>query len=201
MAWALNAAPERDCRLVQQVLNGHAEAFDELLAPYRRKLLLLIVRVVKNPCDADDVLQDALLRIYRGLHNFRGDACFYTWSYRIALNCALAFLARRNRMLADASHAQEGYRDGAWEASASDDPENVLAGKQMATIVDAALESMRPEYKAAIELREFEGLSYHEIADAMVCPVGTVKSRISSARSAIAHQLKQQGVLGHGRGL
>ena len=196
----MNAAAERDCRLVEQVLKGRPDAFDALMAPYRRKLLSLILRVVKHPTDADDVLQDALLRIYRGLHNFRGDACFYTWSYRVALNSALAFLSRRNRMLADASEAQEGYRDGAWEACASDDPENVLAGKQMASIVGAALESMRPEYKTAIELREFEGLSYHEIADAMVCPVGTVKSRISSARSAIANQLKQRGVWPQDRG-
>lgn len=191
----MNNAAERDWQLVELIKSGQTDAFNELLMPYMRKLSLLILQVVKNPYDADDVLQDALLRIYRGLKNFRGDASFYTWSYRIALNSALRFLSRRRQQLADEPRGDTGYPSGGWESTVNDDPANVLAGKQMAIIVGTALESMRPEFKTAIVLREFEGLSYHEIADAMVCPVGTVKSRISSARMAIARLLRQQGAL------
>ena len=186
---------ERDRQLIERLHGGRTEAFDELLAPYMRKLFALVSHVVKNPYDADDAMQDALLRIYRGLENFRGDADFYTWSYRIALNSALSLLSRRRRMSVEEYGEDNGCDDGASSASTSDDPEHLLAGKQMAMIVCAALESMRVEYKTAITLRELEGLSYHEIAETMVCPVGTVKSRISSARTAIAQSLRRRGAL------
>lgn len=185
--------PAHELRLVERILHGETWLFDQLVKPYRRRTLVHIARVVGNHSDADDVLQDSLIRVYRALRSFRGDACFSTWMYRIALNCALAFIARKRQASTNAPGAQGGYRPGEWEVSECDDPENIVIGKQMAATVDAALESMRPEFRKAILLHEMDGMSYHEIADAMLCPVGTVRSRISSARSAIAQKLKVHG--------
>ena len=185
---------ELESRLLERIQQGDTRAFGELVAPYQHKLIMQIMRIVKNQSDADDVMQEALIRAYRGLKNFRRDACFHTWLYRIATNCALE-LARRKRQRIDAPGPEMEPQEGAWEACSSDDPEELMCGKQMAETVGAALESMCPEFKTAIVLREFEGLSYHEIADAMVCPVGTVKSRISSARFAIAAKLRLDGFM------
>ncbi|MBC7684901.1 MAG: sigma-70 family RNA polymerase sigma factor [Bdellovibrionales bacterium] len=186
---------EKDRLLVERIKNGETLAFDRLVAPYRRRLQLQIVRIVKDQSDAEDVLQETLIRAYRGIRNFRGEASFYTWIFRIAFNCAIAFVTRRRQMLEASPGSESGYRSGAWEASGCEGPEELACGKQMAATVGAALESMRPEFKAAIMLREFDGMSYGEIAGVMLCPLGTVKSRISSARQAIALQLQQEGFL------
>ena len=185
--------PAPELRLIERIVDGETWLFDSLVKPYRRRTLVHIERVVGNHSDADDVLQDTLIRVYQALRNFRGDACFSTWLYRIAFNCALAFLARKRQALANAPLAAGLYRPLEWEACECDDPESIIIGKQMAATVDAALASMRPEFRKAILLHEMEGMSYHEIADAMLCPVGTVRSRISSARSAIAQKLKVNG--------
>lgn len=186
----MNAA-DREAQLIALVQLGDAAAFAGLVAPHRRKLLLHIMRIVSNPSDADDVLQETMVKAYSGLKTFRGEAGFFTWIYRIALNCALRHVARKGRLAQTEADSESAlYR---WDAAELEDPETVFIGKQMAATVDAALDAMLPEYKTAIVLREFEGLSYHEIADAMVCPVGTVKSRISVARAMIANTLKQRG--------
>lgn len=187
------APGERDLQLVERIRQGETYLFGELMAPYRRKLMLHVLRIVKHQGDADDVVQDTLIRAYRGLKNFRGDACFYTWLCRIAINSSLAFIAQRKRLQANSYLPELEVGEASWEASPCDDPEQIMSGKQMVATVGAALEAMHPEYKTAILMREFEGLSYHEIAAAMLCPVGTVKSRISSARSAIANKLKLDG--------
>lgn len=184
----------REAQLIAQVQQGASEQFAALVAPHQRKLLLHIMRVVNNPTDADDVLQETLFKAYSGLGTFRGEAGFFTWIYRIAMNCALRHVARKGRVAqteADSEPAGNG-----WPMTDLEDPETVFIGKEMAATVDAALDAMLPEYKTAIVLREFEGLSYHAIADAMVCPVGTVKSRISVARAMIASSLKKRG-FGH----
>jgi RNA polymerase sigma-70 factor (ECF subfamily) len=156
-----------------------------------------VLQIVKSPGDADDVMQDALLRAYRAMPKFRGDALFSTWLFRIATNSALACLASRKRTDARSTGWTPRENDEL-EPSLCDDPEQIMFGKQMAASVGAALDAMHPEFKTAVVLREFEGLSYHEIADAMVCPVGTVKSRISSARNAIAARLQHEGFLAAG---
>lgn len=189
------AAGERDLQLVERIRQGDTYVFGELMAPYRRKLFLHVLRIVKHHGDADDVVQDTMIRAYRGLKNFRGEACFYTWLCRIAINSALAFIAQRKRLQAGACFAELEQGHASFEASACDDPEQIMFGQQMLATVGAALESMLPEYKTAILMRELDGLSYDEIAAAMVCPVGTVKSRISSARSAIASKLKLAGFM------
>lgn len=184
---------ERDLALLERLRRGESRAFDELVLPYRRGLFLHVLHVVKDPNDAADIMQDAMVSVFRGVGSFRGDCCVYTWMYRIAINSAFKFLARRKRRMA-ADVAEDARQGGDTpEFSHAADPANVLAGKQMAEIVEAALEAMRPEYKKAIVLWELDGLSYSQIADVMVCPVGTVKSRISSARQVIATKLRRGG--------
>jgi RNA polymerase sigma-70 factor (ECF subfamily) len=192
---------ENEWQLVERTLGGDTYAFDTLVAPYRRRLHSHILQIVKDPSDAEDLLQDTLIRIYRGLRNYRGDASFYTWTFRIAVNCAITFVAHRRRHLEEPMPNDVVSAYGTSErAPVCDDPETIVSGMQMVETVGAALDSMCPEFKTAILLREFDGMSYHEIADAMVCPVGTVRSRISSARQAIARHLQQQGYLFTSRG-
>lgn len=180
-------------QLLERVRQGDKGAFRALLAPHTRKLYLVILRIVRNSSDADDVMQDALLCAYRGLKSFRGEAGFSTWLYRIGTNSALAFLAQRRRLQNEASGAGWDWRGGAVQASPSDDPEQMMIGQQLLAAIGSALDAMHPEYRTAIVLREFEGLSYDEIATAMVCPLGTVRSRIANARTAIGHQLTSKG--------
>lgn len=174
-------------------------AFRELLAPYERKLHAQVLRIVKDFSDADDAMQETRIRLYRGIRSFRGDACLYTWMYRVATNVALAMLRRRKRRLPDHGQAEVPVANVAHETDTWGDPERILAGKQMLTALGHALDSLSPEFKRAITLREFDGLSYDEIADTMVCPVGTVKSRISSARSAIVLSFKRAGYIPAGK--
>jgi RNA polymerase sigma-70 factor, ECF subfamily len=190
---------ERDDILLDAVRRGEAGAFGPLVARHRHKLFLRILCIVQNHDDAEDVLQETLIRAYRGAARFRGDAGFYTWLYRIATNCALEMLSRRKRLIPERPSSVPDDLEIGWLAPAWDDPEQVLCGVQMVAAVGAALDAMLPEFRTAILLREIDGLSYHEIADAMLCPVGTVKSRISSARSAIATKLRSNGfpAVGH----
>jgi RNA polymerase sigma-70 factor, ECF subfamily len=191
----MTSTPERDHALIDRIRCGDTAAFDELIGPYRNMLRSHISRIVGDPADSEDVLQDALIRAYRGLQGFRGDSCFYTWVFRIALNCAFAFLSRRARASSDIRSAAASIYHEEWEASVCDCPEEVISGKQMAAIMDATLASMHPECRAAILQREFDGCSYSEIAHNMDCPVGTVRSRISRARDTIAQRLNRRGFL------
>jgi RNA polymerase sigma-70 factor, ECF subfamily len=189
----MTTTPERDLALIERIRCGDTAAFDELIGPYRSMLRSHISRVVGDPADSEDVLQDTLIRAYRGLKGFRGDAGFYTWVFRIAINCAFAFMARRARASSDIRSAATSIYHEEWEASVCDCPEEVISGKQMAAIMDATLASMHPECRSAILQREFDGYSYSEIAHNMDCPVGTVRSRISRARHAIAEKLNRRG--------
>ncbi|HEX8614463.1 MAG TPA: sigma-70 family RNA polymerase sigma factor [Telluria sp.] len=186
-------AREGELELIEAVLRGEPQAFDTLVAPYRRRLFLLALKIMRDPDDAEDVVQDTLILVYGALGTFRADACFFTWMFRIAYNCALGALARRKRHLPDEPEAPAGSRGAEWEVCESADPEMALAGKQMAAAMDAALDAMVPEHKTAILLHQIAGLSYGQIAATMLCPVGTVRSRISSARIAIAGKLKLRG--------
>ena len=189
----MTSTPARDLELINRIRCGDTAAFDELIGPYQNVLRSHIARVVVDPADSEDVLQDTLLRAYRGLKGFRGDSCFYTWVFRIALNCAFAFMNRRARVWSDIRSAAASIYHEEWEASVCDCPEEVISGKQMAAIMDATLASMHPECRTAILQREFEGFSYNEIAHNMDCPVGTVRSRISRARHVIALRLSRRG--------
>jgi RNA polymerase sigma-70 factor (ECF subfamily) len=175
--------------LIDQVRNGNSVAFDALVKPHWRRLFLMIRRVLRDDSEAEDVMQEALIRIFRALGGYRGDASFYTWMFRIAFNCAIDFAARKKKMMTIPLAVVEPD----WEGSDGQSPENVIIGKQMAVAVSDVLERMHPECKEAILLHQVEGLSYGQISDMMECPVGTVRSRIFRARDLIASKLRQRG--------
>ncbi len=191
----MTATRPHESTLIERARRGDSYAFAQLLAPYRRRLLAHILSIVANPTDADDAMQETLICIFRGLSKFRGDACFYTWAYRIAHNCGLTF--RRRRACVETHEESHEHR---FHEPFSEDhgPEHLLRGTQMAAAVDHVLASMNPEFHKAIALHEFEGLSYQEVATAMICPVGTVKSRISKARSEIVARLRRSGYIAPG---
>lgn len=174
--------PDRE--LVERARAGERAAFDLLVERYQRRLLRLVLRLLRDQAEAEDVVQETFLRAYRALPRFRGDAAFYTWLYRIALNGARNTILRRRQRAAPApSQLPAPVRE-------IGTPESMLLSKQVMQTIDAALEALPLELRTAIVLREIEGLSYEEIAQIMECPLGTVRSRIFRAREAIARRLR-----------
>ena len=186
-------AQEDDQQLVLRVQRGDKRAFDLLVLKYQHKILGLVVRFVHDSHEAQDVAQEAFIKAYRALGNFRGDSAFYTWLYRIGINTAKNYLVTQGRRAptsteADAEEA-ETFDDGEHLRDINT-PESMLATKQIAETVNVAMEALPDELRMAITLREIEGLSYDEIAEVMGCPIGTVRSRIFRAREAIAEKLR-----------
>ena len=182
-----------DQQLVERAQRGDKHAFELLVAKYQRRLLRLISRLVRDPAEAEDVAQEAFIKAYRALPQFRGDAAFYTWLYRIGVNTAKNFLVSNGRKAPtstekDAAEA-ETFED-AGQLRDINTPESVLMSRQVAEAVNAAMERLPEELCTAVTLREIEGLSYDEIAEVMNCPIGTVRSRIFRAREAIAAELR-----------
>jgi len=182
---------ELDLALVQRVQQGHKPAFDLLVKKYQSRILALIHRFVRDRHEAEDVAQETFIRAYKALVNFRGDAAFYTWLYRIAINTAKNHLVARGRRvpdsdvdLADAEHFDDGnaLRD-------NDTPEGGALSSELEQAVHKAIASLPQELKTALMLREFDGLSYEDIAEIMRCPVGTVRSRIFRAREEVDKQI------------
>ena len=186
---------ERDADqvLVERVQSGDRQAFGLLVEKYQRKLLRLVSRLVRDPAEAEDVVQEAFIKAYRALPNFRGDSAFYTWLYRIGVNTAKNWLSARGRRATALSSADNEEAEGFDEADLlrdSDTPERMLMTKQIAETVNRAMEALPEELRVAITLREIEGLSYEEISGVMECPIGTVRSRIFRAREAVAKELR-----------
>ena len=180
-----------DRALVARAQAGDSRAFDALVLRYQHKLLKLIGRYVRDQDEAQDVAQESFLKAFRALPNFRGDSAFYTWLYRIAINTAKNHLVSLSRRPMDVDvDATEGTRY-AVESKLTDQatPERLLVKSQIETTVASAIEDLPEELRIAISLRELEGLSYEEIAAAMDCPIGTVRSRIFRAREAINQRL------------
>jgi RNA polymerase sigma-70 factor (ECF subfamily) len=183
---------ENDQQLVQRVQAGDQSAFNLLVLKYQHRVLKLVGRFVSDQSEAQDVAQEAFLKAYRALGSFRGESAFYTWLYRIAINTAKnALVAQRRRPVDFDLDAQDPE---AFERQAklmeSDTPEGVLLTEEIRQVVEKAMEQLPEDLRTAIVLRELEGLSYEEIAEAMDCPVGTVRSRIFRAREAIDKKLK-----------
>jgi RNA polymerase sigma-70 factor (ECF subfamily) len=185
---------EGDQLLVERARAGERAAFDQLVSRYQRRLMRLLTRLLNDPAEAEDVVQETFIKAYRALRHFRGDAAFYTWLYRIAINTAKNALLNRKRHVAsqrvepslsrpEGSNEDERLRD-------INTPESMLASKQIAQTVNAAMDALPIDLRTAIALREIEGLSYEEIAQIMACPIGTVRSRIFRAREAIARKLR-----------
>ena len=184
-----------DLDLVQRVKNGDKEAFNLLVLKYQRKVGRLVRRLVSNSDEADDVVQDAFIKAYRALPQFRGDSAFYTWLYRIAVNTAKNHLVSRGKRPISLSEltSNEGD-DESFEVPVvtidNNTPEAELMSRQIAEAVNRAVSALPEELQTALSLREIDGLSYEEIAEAMNCPIGTVRSRIFRAREAVAAELK-----------
>ncbi len=182
-----------DQLLVERVQRGDKKAFELLVLKYQRRLFRLVSRLVHDHAEAEDVVQEAFIKAYRALANFRGDSAFYTWLYRIGINTAKNYLVTQGRRTptstesdveeAESFHDADGLRD-------INTPESLMASKQIAATVNAVMLALPEELRNAITLREIEGLSYEEISEAMSCPIGTVRSRIFRAREAIAEKLR-----------
>jgi RNA polymerase sigma-70 factor (ECF subfamily) len=184
---------EADLLLVERVQSGDREAFGLLVGKYQRKLLRLVMRLVRDPAEAEDVVQEAFIKAYRALPNFRGESAFYTWLYRIGVNTAKNWLLAHGRRLPAMSEVGDEEMEGIEDTALLRDdttPEGVLMSRQIGAAVQAAVEALPEDLRIAITLREIEGLSYEEIATVMNCPIGTVRSRIFRAREAIAARLR-----------
>ena len=186
-------ASDTDQQLVQRAQRGDLRAFDLLVLKYQGRIAALVSRYVSDAGEVEDVTQEAFIKAYRALEKFRGDSAFYTWLYRIAANAAKNHLvAKGRRPGADATiEDAEGFEEGGM-LSESASPEALAMGSELAEVVESALNALPDELKAALMLREFDGLSYDDIADVLECPVGTVRSRIFRAREAIDQRVKEQ---------
>ena len=183
---------DNDQQLVQRVQKGDKSAFDLLVLKYQHRVLKLVGRFVSDAAEAQDVAQEAFLKAYRALPSFRGDSAFYTWLYRIAINTAKNALVSNRRRPVDFDldlQDPEQY-DRQARLKDVDTPEGVLLTEEIRLVVERAMEQLPEDLRTAIVLREIEGLSYEEIAEAMDCPVGTVRSRIFRAREAIDKRLQ-----------
>ena len=179
---------DAELALVEHVKRGDKAAFDLLVLKYQSRIISLVSRFVRNHADAQDVTQDAFLKAYRALPNFRGESAFYTWMYRIAVNTAKNFLAlqvsrRTSDMEQDASEMEQ--IDDTAALKDMDTPEHLLLTTEIQETVIKAIDALPEELRTAITLRELEGMSYEDIAVAMACPIGTVRSRIFRARESI----------------
>jgi len=184
---------EVDQQLVERAQRGDKRAFEMLVAKYQRKLGRLLSRLVRDPAEVEDVTQEAFIKAYRALPSFRGESAFYTWLYRIGINTAKNYLVAMGRRAPTSTgfdHEEAENFEDAEQLRDTATPENELIGKQIAATVNRAMEQLPEDLRTAITLREIEGLSYEEIAAAMDCPIGTVRSRIFRAREAIAAELR-----------
>lgn len=181
-----------DKELVAQVQAGDKQAFNVLVQKYQHKLVKLITRYVHDPVEAMDVAQEAFIKAYRALPNFRGDSSFYTWLYRIGINTAKNHLVSQGRRPPDSDiDAQDAERyDIESRLKDQDTPEALARRDEIERTVFEAIEELPEDLRTAITLREIEGMTYEEIAEAMDCPIGTVRSRIFRARDAIDRRLR-----------
>jgi len=187
-------ATATDQQLVARVQKGDSRAFDLLVLKYQHRIFGLISRYVRDVDEVQDVAQEAFIKAYRALPGFRGDSAFYTWLYRIAINTAKNYLVARSRRppgsdvdIEDAEYYEEGALLHEIET-----PENALFGAELKAVVERAISQLPEDLRTAVTLREFDGLSYEDIAEIMDCPVGTVRSRIFRAREAIDSKVKEQ---------
>jgi RNA polymerase sigma-70 factor (ECF subfamily) len=183
-----------DQQLVAKVQKGDSRAFDMLVLKYQHKIMGLISRYVHDADEVQDVAQEAFIKAYRALPKFRGDSAFYTWLYRIAINTAKNHLVSRSRRPpgSDVDVEDAEYFDAGSALRTIETPESALLGEELKAVVERAISGLPDDLRTAVTLREFDGLSYEDIADIMDCPVGTVRSRIFRARESIDLQVKEQ---------
>ena len=184
---------EIDQVLVERAQAGDKHAFEVLVQKYQRKLVRLLSRFVRDQSEVEDVAHEAFIKAYRALPSFRGDSAFYTWLYRIGINTAKNYLVAQGRRAPTSTEFDAQDAESFEDASQLRDintPESLLQSRQIGETINAAMEGLPDELRSAIVLREIDGLSYEEIAEAMSCPIGTVRSRIFRAREAVAEKLR-----------
>ena len=181
-----------DQELVRRVQHGDKKAFDVLVRKYQQKIVKLISRYVRDQDEALDVAQETFIKAYRALANFRGESAFYTWLYRIAINTAKNYLVAQSRRPPDTDiDAEDAVQfEGDSALRETDLPAQLVHRDEVERVIYEAIDGLPEDLRTAITLRELEGLSYEEIAQAMECPIGTVRSRIFRAREAIEAKLK-----------
>lgn len=185
-------AKETDKELVRRVKKGDKQAFDLLFSRYQHKIINLVGRYLREPEDVQDVAQEAFIKAFRALPRFRGESAFYTWLYRIAINTAKNHIVARSRRPpgTDVELEDAEFMDGTDALRDAESPEAALARDELAAAIDTAIADLPEDLRSAITLREFDGLSYEQIAQIMDCPVGTVRSRIFRAREAIDRSIE-----------
>ena len=192
----VSSAADTDLMLVERTVAGDQRAYGLLVVKYQRRIERLIGRMVRDSDLVEDIAQETFIRAYRALHQFRGDAQFSTWLYRIAVNTAKKALVdmRRNPVISENAMRSGGDDDETSfidnELTSEETPETILAAKEIAATVNSAMASLPEDLRQAVTLREIEGMSYEEIAEVMQCPIGTVRSRIFRAREAISAKVK-----------
>ena len=185
-------AKDTDKELVRRVKKGDKQAFDLLFSRYQHKILNLVSRYLRDQQDVEDVTQEAFIKAFRALPRFRGESAFYTWLYRIAINTAKNHLVARSRRPpgVDVDIDDAEFMDGTDVLRESESPEAVLSRDELLEVINATLSELPDDLRSAVTLREFDGLSYEQIAEIMDCPVGTVRSRIFRAREAIDQRIE-----------
>lgn len=187
------ALSDGDDKLVKRAKKGDSRAFDLLVLKYQGRVAQLVSRYVNNAAEVEDVTQEAFIKAYRALPKFRGDSAFYTWLYRIAANAAKNHLvALGRRPTTDLALDDSESYEVPGRLKDNESPDEVIMGQQLETVISQAIDALPLELKAALTLREFEGLSYDEIAEVLECPIGTVRSRIFRAREAIDQKVASQ---------
>ena len=189
----MSSDKDDDLLIVQRVQAGDKLAFNLLVNKYHRRVARLLTRMVRNQEDIEDVVQETFIKAYRAIGNFRGDSAFYTWIYRIAINTAKNLLVTQGRRPSTLKESNDGdsetFEDNA-ALSNIDTPESLYQTKQIGEAVNEAMAALPEELRSAIVMREIDGLSYEEIAAAMDCPIGTVRSRTFRPRESIAANIK-----------
>ena len=186
---------DSDLMLVERTVAGDQRAFELLVMKYQRRVQRLIGRMVRDVDLVEDIAQETFIRAYKALHQFRGDAQFYTWLYRIAVNTAKKSLMdlKRDPTISESFFKKDDddeTNSPGKEPTSDETPESVFAAKEIATVVNAAIADLPQDLRQAVTLREIDGLSYEEISAVMSCPIGTVRSRIFRAREAISAKVK-----------
>ena len=188
----LDVGIDVDQQLVERVQKGDKRAFDLLVLKYQHKIFAVISRFIRDHAEVQDVAQDAFIKAYRALPNFRGESAFYTWMYRIAINTAKNYLVARNRRppASDLDVEDAEFFAGNDAMHEMNTPERNLLRDELQAVIDQAFRELPDDLRMAVTLREIDGLSYEEIAEAMDCPIGTVRSRIFRAREAIDKKIQ-----------
>jgi RNA polymerase sigma-70 factor (ECF subfamily) len=176
-----------DQQLVVRVQKGDKRAFDLLVLKYQYKVHAIVARFIRDSDEVKDVVQEAFIKAYRALPKFRGDSQFYTWLYRIAVNTAKNYLVARSRRppSSDVDLDDAEYYSGSEQLKDFGTPENQLFRDQLEEVINRAINELPEDLRTAVTLREYEGLSYEDIASVMNCPVGTIRSRIFRGRESI----------------